>query len=57
VYGRVADALKRQLPLEFALASTAALVALLYVAVVVKNRVMHERELRGPWRILEPILK
>jgi uncharacterized membrane protein len=57
VYGVVANPLKRQLPLPGALCATGALVVLVYGAVLLKNRLMQRHELRGPWRILEPVLR
>ncbi|HEX6163188.1 MAG TPA: heparan-alpha-glucosaminide N-acetyltransferase domain-containing protein [Vicinamibacterales bacterium] len=56
-YGAIAIPLRRALPLEFSLAGTAALIALLYAITRWKDRFMEGRELQGPWRIVAPILK
>jgi hypothetical protein len=56
-YGGLAKPLKRALPLEVSLLATVALLALLYAIVKWKDRKMQETELRGPYRILAPVLK
>jgi uncharacterized membrane protein len=57
VYGVVAEPLKRQLEYWQSMVATAFLVTLLYVAVLLKNRLLAGRELKGPFRWLEPILR
>ena len=56
-YGGLAKPIKRALPLEVSLAATVVLIALLYAIVKWKDRKMQEVELRGPYRILAPVLK
>jgi uncharacterized membrane protein len=56
-YGGLAKPIKRALPLEVSLVATVALVALLYAIVKWKDRKMPEVRLRGPYRILAPVLK
>ena len=56
-YGGIAKPLKRALPLEMSLLATVMLLALLYAIVKWKDRKMQEVELRGPYRILAPVLK
>ena len=56
-YGGLARPLKRALPLEWSLAATAALCALLYAIVKWKDRKMQGVELTGAWRILAPVLR
>jgi uncharacterized membrane protein len=56
-YGGIAKPLKRALPLEVSLLATVALLALLYAIVKWKDRKMQEVELRGPYRLLAPVLK
>lgn len=56
VYGVVAIPLRRALPLEGSLAATLALCALLHAIVRWKNRLMAGVTLRGPARILAPVL-
>jgi uncharacterized membrane protein len=57
VYGVVADPLKRALPLWMSLAATATLILGLYAVVLLKNRLLERYELRGPWRILAPVIR
>jgi uncharacterized membrane protein len=56
-YGGLARPVKRSLPLEVSLIATVALCALLYAIVKWKDRKMQEVELKGPYRILAPVLK
>jgi uncharacterized membrane protein len=56
-YGGLARPVKRALPLEVSLLATAALCALLYAIVRWKDRKMEGVQLRGPYRILAPVLK
>ena len=56
-YGGLAKPIKRALPLEVSLLATVALLALLYAIVKWKDRKMQAIELRGPYRILAPVLK
>jgi uncharacterized membrane protein len=56
-YGGIAKPIKRALPLEVSLVATVALLALLYAIVKWKDRKMQEVQLRGPYRILAPVLK
>jgi uncharacterized membrane protein len=56
-YGGIARPVKRHLPLEVSLIATVALCALLYAIVKWKDRKMQDIELRGPYRILAPVLK
>jgi uncharacterized membrane protein len=56
-YGAIALPLRRELPIELSLIGTAMLCALLYQLVRLKDRLMRGVELRGPIRILTPVLK
>ena len=56
-YGSIALPLKRALPVELSLIGTAMLCALLYGLVRLKDRLMQGVELRGPLRILSPVLR
>jgi len=56
-YGGLSRPLRRSMPLEWSLLATLALLALLYKIVKWKDRRMQTVELKGPWRILGPILK
>jgi Heparan-alpha-glucosaminide N-acetyltransferase, catalytic len=56
-YGGLSRPLRRSMPLELSLLATVALCALLYRIVLWKDRRMSTVELRGPWRILGPVLK
>ena len=57
VYGIVALPLRNHLPLGRALLGTALLILLLYVIVIVKNRLLERYELRGPLRLLAPVVR
>ena len=57
VYGVLAEPIKRQVPLWASLAATAMLCVLLYWIVVLKNRLLERHELRGPWRLLAPVVR
>ena len=57
VYGVLAEPIKRQLPLWTTLAATALLCVLLYGLVLLKNRWLERYELRGPWRLLAPVIR
>jgi len=56
-YGGLAKPIKRALPLEISLIATVALIALLYAITKWKDRKMQDVELRGPYRILAPVLR
>lgn len=56
-YGGLSRPLRRSMPLELSLLATVALCALLYKIVQWKDRRMAGVELKGPYRILAPILK
>lgn len=56
-YGAVAKPIKRTLPLEFSLAATVLLCALLYAIVRWKDRKMKDVRLTGAFRMLAPVLK
>jgi uncharacterized membrane protein len=57
VYGVLAEPIKRQLALWSTLAATAMLCAVLYWIVRLKNRLLERYELRGPWRLLAPVVR
>jgi uncharacterized membrane protein len=57
VYGVIAEPIRRQLPLWASLMGTALLTVFLYQLVVVKNRLLAQHELSGPWRLLAPIVR
>ncbi len=57
VYGVIAEPLKQRLPLGGALAGVALLTVLLYGLVLLKNRLLARHELRGPFRILAPVVR
>jgi uncharacterized membrane protein len=57
VYGVVAEPIKRSMPLWLALTGTALLSLVLYGLVRWKNHLLQRHELRGPWRILTPVVK
>jgi uncharacterized membrane protein len=57
VYGVVADSIKRTMPMWLALTGTALLALGLYGLVLLKNRLLERHELRGPWRILAPVVR
>ena len=57
VYGVLADPIKRALPLWLALTGTAVLALGLYLIVLWKNRLLDRHELRGPWRLLAPVVR
>jgi uncharacterized membrane protein len=56
-YGMISLPLRRALPLELSLLGTVLLCGLLYWIVRVKDRLMREVTLAGPWRILAPVLR
>lgn len=56
-YGGIAKPLKRALPLEVSLIATVMLIALLYAITKWKDRKMQTFELKGPYRILAPVLR
>jgi hypothetical protein len=56
-YGGLSRPLRRAMPLELSLLATVALCLLLYKIVKWKDRKMATVELKGPYRILAPILK
>jgi uncharacterized membrane protein len=56
VYGVIGIPLRRALPLAGSLAATVALCGLLYAVVIWKNRMMQGVVLKGPVRILAPVL-
>ena len=57
VYGVIAEPLKKGLPLWASLAGTAALLLLLYGIVLLKNRWLDKNELKGPFRLLSPVVR
>lgn len=57
VYGVIAEPIKRGLPLWGALAGTALLTMFLYFLVLLKNRLLERYELRGPLRLLAPVIR
>lgn len=57
VYGVIAEPIKRELTLEGALLATLLLTLALFALVVGKNQWMAAHELRGPFRLLTPILR
>jgi uncharacterized membrane protein len=57
VYGVLAEPLKRQLPLWQSLIATAVLLVVLYWLVRLKNRLLEVYGLKGPLRVLAPILR
>jgi hypothetical protein len=57
VYGVVAEPVKRTMPLWLSLAGTALLALALYGLVRTKNYLLERHELRGPWRILAPVVR
>lgn len=57
VYGVIAEPLKQRLPLWGALVGVALLTVLLYRLVLLKNRLLSRYELRGPFRILAPVVR
>lgn len=57
VYGVIAEPLKGALPLWATVAATAAMSLLLYGVVLLKNRWLERNDLRGPFRILAPVIR
>lgn len=57
VYGVVAEPLKRTLPLWGSLIGTTVMVLWLYALVLVKNRLLGRYTLRGPFRLLAPVVR
>ena len=57
VYGVIAEPLKGALPLWATVAATAAMSVLLYGLVLLKNRWLERNDLRGPFRILAPVIR
>ncbi len=57
VYGVIAEPIKRTMPLWLSLTGTALLSLVLYFIVRWKNHLLERHELRGPWRILAPVVK
>jgi uncharacterized membrane protein len=57
VYGVIAEPLKGTLPFWGSLAATAAMSLLLYGLVRLKNRWLERNGLRGPFRILAPVIR
>ena len=57
VYGVIAEPVKRTMPLWLSLAGTALLAVALYGLVRAKNYLLERHELRGPWRILAPVVR
>ena len=57
VYGVIAEPVKRTMPLWLSLAGTALLALALYGLVRAKNYLLERHELRGPWRILAPVVR
>jgi uncharacterized membrane protein len=57
VYGVAAQPLRQRLPLWVALAGVGVMVALLYGAVLLKNRLLGRYGLKGALRVLAPVLR
>ena len=57
VYGVIAEPIKGQLPLWASLIGTALMSSILYGLVLLKNRLLERHELRGPFRILAPVVR
>ena len=57
VYGVIAEPIKRGLPLWGSLVGTALLAFGLYLLVLLKNRLLERFELRGPFRLLAPVIR
>jgi uncharacterized membrane protein len=57
VYGVIAEPLKGTLPLWASVVATAAMSLLLYGLVLLKNRWLERYDLRGPFRMLAPVLR
>jgi uncharacterized membrane protein len=57
VFGVIAEPIKHTLPLWAALGATAAMCVFLYRLVLLKNRLLARYELRGPWRLLAPVVR
>lgn len=57
VYGVIAEPLKRQLPLWQSLLATAVLILGMHALVHLKNRLVEQHGLHGPFRVLAPILR
>jgi uncharacterized membrane protein len=57
VYGVIAEPIKRTMPLWMSLAGTALLSLVLYGIVRWKNDLLGRHELRGPWRVLAPVVR
>ena len=57
VYGVIAEPIKRQMPLWATLTATGLLSVGLYLIVLLKNKLLERFELRGPWRLLAPVIR
>jgi uncharacterized membrane protein len=57
VYGVIAEPVKHSVPLWMSLTGTVLLSIGLYLIVVLKNRLLERHKLRGPWRILAPVVR
>ena len=57
VYGVIAETVKRTMPLWMSITGTVLLSVGLYLIVLLKNRLLERHELRGPWRILAPVVR
>ena len=57
VYGVIAEPIKGRLPLWASLIATGLMTMLLYGLVRLKNRMLERYELRGPFRILAPVVR
>ncbi|MGQ0733187.1 MAG: heparan-alpha-glucosaminide N-acetyltransferase domain-containing protein [Acidobacteriota bacterium] len=57
VYGVIADPVKGELPLWGSLVSTALLCLLLHALVLLKNRLVRRHGLKGPFKVLEPLVR
>jgi hypothetical protein len=57
VYGVIAEPIKRTMPLWLSLTGTTLLALGLYLLVLLKNRLLERHALRGPWRILAPVVR
>ena len=57
VYGVIAEPIKQHLPIATVVMGTTMLTLFLYLLVVLKNRLLDRYELRGPFKILAPVIR
>lgn len=57
VYGVIAEPIKQNLPIAIVLMGTTMLTLFLYLLVLLKNRLLDRHELRGPFKILAPVIR